>query len=75
MKKKISPVTGIIALVIVVAVMVVAGYKMFLSPMPNEPVNASPYTRELNERMKKAFANQNAPGGAPAVPLQPAPGQ
>ena len=64
MKKNISPAAGIIALVIVLGVVMFAGYKMFVQPVPNEPVDASPYTKAFNENMKKAFANKANPGNA-----------
>ena len=74
MKKSISPVAGIIAVVIVLGIIVFLGYKTFLKPTPNEPVDASPYTKAFNEKMKKAFANKYNPGNASQdIPMKPNP--
>ena len=72
MKKNISPAAGIIALVIVLGVVMFAGYKMFVQPVPNEPVDASPYTKAFNEKMKQAFSHKADPGSASQdTPMQP----
>jgi hypothetical protein len=72
MKKNISPAAGIIAIVIVLGVAMFFGYRMFLQPTPNEPVDASPYTKAFNEKMKAAFAHKANSGETPQnVPMAP----
>jgi hypothetical protein len=72
MKKNISPAAGIVAIVIVLAAAMFFGYRMFLKPTPNEPVDANPYTKAFNEKMKQAFAHKGSPGAAPQdVPMAP----
>lgn len=60
MKKQISPVAGIIALAVAVIVMAYAGYKMFLQPPPNEPVNPSPGMQKMMADMKAMGARMRA---------------